>query len=146
MYISHCRALLPDRQHRNFLEKRQGHCPDKVSETDFSKGVPKSRMWKFASLCRKIVTFATKCVLFAGRGAQSSAVAPPKECKKKIKNYLDESSLDEIWKATGCLKMTPQVTPSSEKGPQKVTLGGIRCHFWAQKLNIVTLLKHCYLP
>ena len=35
---------------------------------------------------------------------------------------------------------------SSEKGSRKVTLGAIWGHFWSQKLNIATLLKHCYLP
>ena len=37
------RVLLPETLHRNYLEKWQSHCSEKVSETDFSKGVPKSR-------------------------------------------------------------------------------------------------------
>ena len=40
------------------LEKWQSHCSEKVNEIDFSKGVPKSRIWKFAPLCSEIATFA----------------------------------------------------------------------------------------
>ena len=40
------------------LEKWQSHCSEKVNEIDFSKGVPKSRNWKFAPLCSEIATFA----------------------------------------------------------------------------------------
>ena len=41
--------------------------------------------------------------------------------------------------------MTPQVAQSSENGSGKLTLGAIWGHFWSQKLNIATLLKHYYL-
>ena len=41
--------------------------------------------------------------------------------------------------------MILQVAQRSEKESRKVTLDAIWGHFWAQKLNIATLLKHCYL-
>ena len=60
------------------LEKWQSHCSEKVNEIDFSKGVPKSRNWKFAPLFSEIATFAENVrFLLPGEPGPRYSVAVP---------------------------------------------------------------------
>ena len=123
-----------ERVNRNIpLEKWQSHCSEKVNEIDFSKGVPKSRNWKFAPPLQRNRYFCRKCAFFAGRGARPVVIACPPWGDPKITEISINFWKRFEWALGGNrdVKMTPLAPQGSPKGSQKLTLGALWDHFWA---------------
>ena len=107
--------------HQNtFLEKWQSHCSEKVNEIDFSKGAPKSRIWKFAPLCSEIATFAENVRFFLpGEPGRRLSHAPPRGTLKSPKfRLIFESVSNGLWGGTGTSKWPHWCLKAPQRGPK----------------------------
>ena len=124
--VFNCVVLLERPTETPFLEKWQSHCSEKVNEIDFSKGVPKSRNWKFAPLCSEIATFAenVRFLLPGEPGRRYSAAVPGGTLKSPKFRYFLECVWNGLWKATGPPKCS-QGRPKKPKRTPKCSLEGV---------------------
>ena len=106
--------MLPD--HTTGIEKWQSHCSEKVTESDFSKGTPKSRNQEFAPLCSEIATFAENVrFMLPGEPVAGHGMLPPGDPKNHENSMFFRKKIQWSLGGRRAAKVSSRTPPGTEK-------------------------------